>query len=224
MRIHASLFLTLLASSASLPANTIVAPGIRPNYTATGADLAGLKVTMLWQFSNGPYLQTMFWRATGPDSGEAPQMDNLSPWAGLPPMLTLSGNSTTAVWVCYPIFADDIVSVTLDGEAAGIYFDRAMPNPGSPGTGPGNDAGALVAGLGFPLGATYSKPVSVGGAAPVGDLYAEMTFTFPGRFGARDFTFTQTVVLATPEPSTFALPAIGMALAGAARARRRRSR
>ena len=35
-------------------AETVDVPGIVPNYTANGADLSGLQVTMVWDF--GPFL------------------------------------------------------------------------------------------------------------------------------------------------------------------------
>lgn len=45
----------------------------------------------------------------------------------------------------------------LDGTAAGILFDRALPSPGTAGTGTGNDALASIGFLGTP--ASYSNPV-----------------------------------------------------------------
>ena len=127
----------LLLAVAALPATTINVPGIRPNYTATGADLAGLKVTIVWDFGatgNPPGLNSFMytWIVTGPSSGAT----NNSPPPPFSPILTLSGNSASSQFVFSGYYADPVVSITLDGTSAGILFDRAFPSPGTSGTGP----------------------------------------------------------------------------------------
>jgi hypothetical protein len=201
-------YVVVLLCSTCLTAGPINVAGIIPNYTANGADLAGLLVTVTWDFSPlttdpGIHSFTYTWVATGGGSGGIP--------SGIPTfpllILGLSGTSATAGWMFNGLYADPVLSIMLDGTAAGILFDRALPSPGTPGTGTGNDAIALG------IQATYSNPVGVAGAAPVGDLYSQLRFDF-GPSGAQTlpFSFTQSTVLATPEPATSVLTLLGLAL------------
>ena len=205
MKLDTLLRLTVLTLlwGAHLMGASINVPAIFPNYTATGADLSGLLVTIVHDFpprttSPGPglYSYTFTWRTLGVGwggAGSSPGPPEFTPR----PVLELNGNSATAMWKFNGYFADPIVSLSLDGTAAGIFFDRALPSPGTAGTGTGNDAFALGT-----IPASYSNPVGVGGATPVGDLYSQVQFNF---FRDIDgpFTFRQTTVLAIPEPNTW---------------------
>jgi hypothetical protein len=194
-----------------LTAGPINVPSIIPNYTANGADLAGLLVTVTWDFGPlttdpGIHSFTYTWAATGLVSGgvQAPVHPSFL-------VIGLSGNSATAAWMFNGLYADPVLSVMLDGTAAGILFDRAVPSPGTPGTGTGDDAIALFSSLSG-IAATYSDPVGVAGAAPVGDLYSRLRFDF-GTVGTDlPFSFKQAVVLATPEPATSVVTFLGVGM------------
>lgn len=204
-------FLALLFCPIGLTAAPVDVAGIVPNHTANGAELAGLLVTVTWDFgplttNPGIHSFTYTWVATGADSGGIFVTGPVPPF----PIMTLTGNSATAAWRFTGLYADPVVSVMLDGTAAGILFDRALPDPGTPGTGTGNDALALI-GL-FATSASYSNPVGVAGAAPVGDLYSQLLFDFSGAPLFSEFSFTQSTVLAIPEPATSVLTWLGLAL------------
>ena len=213
-----------LLCSTCLTAGPINVPGIIPNYLANGADLAGLLVTVTWDFgplTSEPGIHSFIytWGATGADSG------GIQAWFTTIPILGLSGNSATVAWIFNGLYADPVLSIMLDGTAAGIMFDRSLPSPGTPGTGAGNDAiatGIPATFMGIP--ATYSNPVGVAGAPPVGDLYSQLRFDLQGPAQYSRLSFTQATVLATPEPAAFVVTLLGLALvvSGLSAERRRR--
>ncbi len=127
-----------LFCSTCLTAKPINVAGIIPNYSANGADLAGLLVTVTWDFGPlttepGIHSFTYTWVATGADSG------GIQPGFTTVPILGLSGSSATAPWRFNGYYADPVLSIALDGTSAGILFDRSLPSPGTPGTATGND-------------------------------------------------------------------------------------
>ncbi len=183
----------------------------------TGADLAGLQVT-------GNYIGfsvSATWQATGPASGEA-----AIPGGGGPLFsLSLSGPTQAPLaWQYTSQFLTPLLSLVLDGSAAGIYFDRTNPNTGVPGSGPGADL-VLSALLGVPPAApitvTYDKPVNFAGSPH--DLFGKLTLDFSGIVGStagafgltpQNFSFTQDTDQTVPEPGAAVLMGIGAALLG----------
>lgn len=85
----------------------------------------------------------------------------------------------------------------------------------SPGSGPGGDVvfgPPLPPGLDASFVVTHASAVALDGNAPDNDLYAKLIITFPGDFGAIDFSFTQdTDRNIVPEPASWLLIATGLA-------------
>ena len=174
----------------------------------TGADMTGMTVRMVygyrfcsWPECNGPYTNTMTWEATGPTSGAAMYRE---PWwdqaiAGL----WLDGETSgDLAWEYGSMVLTPLMSIELDGTYAGVYFDRASPNPGTPGSGPGSDF-AIQSSNGLPLGywVAYENAVAVGAYPPQNDLYSRLVIHF--WFGPGTFRFTQDTDQAiVPEPAS----------------------
>lgn len=212
-----------LLVTAAVPGATIVAdpnPIVSTNAVKdaiTGADMAGLIVTATYTLVGGSTItHTMTWVATGPTSGRA--AFPLGPNFAISVSLT-GDTSGNLAWQYSTIFLDPLLSLTFDGTAAGIYFDRTLPDPGTPGSGPGADIvfGPFIPPMGFtvPLPNTvrYSSAVALDGNPPAGDLYAKMEIDFgPGTVGASDFAFTQDTDAAIPEPASALLVFSGIGL------------
>ena len=213
-----SLFLCLLSPALLLPVTIVVNPNptiIATSVTSsvTGADMAGLIVTATYNFPDGPQPVTLIWNANGPDSGAA----------GTPPGTSLSVNgsaSAVLAWHYSSTLLSPLISLELDGAAAGIYFDRAHSGPGTPGSGSGADISfsqLIPNGVESDIVATYSGAVSVDGNPPQNDLYSKLVVNFPaapfGGLEPQDFEFTQPVdrnVAPEPASSILALIALGL--------------
>jgi hypothetical protein len=214
--------------TAYLAAETII---INPNPTVTateitdkvtGADLTGLRVTATFAEYDGPLVFHMIWAATGPTSGSASIIDSFDNHHFTVVSLSLTGDASGSfAWNYRSSVLGPLMSLELDGRAAGIYFDRMHPGPGTPGSGAGNDIDIVFQGL-LPPGiesnfiATYSNAVSLDGNSPENDLYARLLIDFPSvdgpfSFGPEDFKFTQATDLSVvPEPASSLLVASGL--------------
>ena len=185
----------------------------------TGADMGGLIVRATYATPSHPTIVNLIWAQTGPTSGAAS-----SPFV----TIALSGDTSTALaWSYTSRFLSPLTSLEFDGTAAGIYFDRASPNPGTPGSGPGSDivfGPPLPAGLDSLIAVTYSSAVSLGANPAQNDLYARLRMDFGTAFGPQDFTFTQdTDRNPVPEPASALLVLGGLVLCGGVRGVIRRS-
>jgi hypothetical protein len=227
-----SFLLLVLFCTSCLGAETIIVnpfPIVTANAISdnvTGADLTGLIVTATFGEASGPFVIPMTWVGTGPTSGSA----SASGLAGSPPIvaLSLTGNASgTLAWHYTSSVLGPLISLELNGSAAGIYFDRAHSGPGTPGSGPGADIafGPLIPpGIESSIVVTYSQAVSLNGAPPKDDLYASLLIDFPNtvsgpaHFGPQGFAFTQaTDHNVVPEPVTSLLAVGGFATLGALR-------
>jgi hypothetical protein len=172
--------------------------------SVTGAAMTGLIVRPIYKSSAIPPLDlTAVWAPTGPTSGTASGIYPPLQFFGPAFTLSITGNASgTLAWQYTSTLLSPLISLTLDGSAAGIYFDRAHSGSGTPGSGPGADISfgplfGLVNVDDFIV-VTYSSAVRLDGNAPQNDLYAEMTISFAGvpTFGGlepQDFAFTQPV-------------------------------
>lgn len=171
----------------------------------TGADLAGLVMTATYNTPGAPTAVTSVWMPTGPNSGAA---------GNFAVSVSVTGNAGDPfAWQYSSTFLSPLVSLVFDGSAAGIYFDRAHAGPGTPGSGPGADitfSPLSPAGVENQVVVTYAGAVSVNGAPPQNDLYAQLRISFAaiplGGLVPQGFTFTQPVDrTVTPEPASFRL-------------------
>jgi len=188
----------------------------------TGADMQGLVVTAVYDTPYQPTILTTTWTSTGPGSGSASWIDELGH-----SLLTISvaGDSgAEQAWHYTSNFLSLLASLEFDGTGAGIYFDRAGPNPGTPGSGAGSDIefGPLFLPSGNIM-VTYSAAVHLDGNSPQNDLYAKLKIDFGDRSNGggltpQDFTFTQdTDRAAVPESASIIDGLSGLALVCALR-------
>ncbi|MBL8173365.1 MAG: hypothetical protein JNK48_01760 [Bryobacterales bacterium] len=176
----------------------------------TGAGMAGLQVTANY---SGFFVATT-WQATGPVSGAVPANPIFS--------LSLSGNTDAPLaWQYTPLVPLTLLSLVLDGTAAGVYFDRANPTPGVPGSGPGSDMAFSTLPTWINVLVAYEKPVNFAGGPH--DLYSRVTISFPGVNGgasglpSQSFQFTQDTDRAgtVPEPGVASMLGAGLSLLAA---------
>ena len=206
--------LLVLALSTQVPAATILVspnplvsvPGVVD--TINGAAMAGLIVRATYATPAAPTTLVMVWAATGATSGAASTGTTT---------VSLTGDTSAALaWRYSSVFLSPLTSLDFDGTAAGVFFDRANPNPGTPGSGPGNDIafGSLIPpGVDAAFTVTYSSAVGLGANSAQNDLYARMRIDFGANFIPQDFTFTQdTDQSVIPEPGGAWLALSGLAL------------
>lgn len=177
----------------------------------TGADLTGVQVTANYVgFSVSATFQ-----ATGATSGAAA----IPGFGG--PLFSLAVTGPTEAplaWQYTSQFLSPLLSLVLDGSAAGVYFDRTNPNPGVAGSGPGLDMAFVPPVSLANVLVTYDRPVNYSGSPH--DLFGKVTISFPGVNGnpdglsPQDFSFTQDSDRTVPEPGAGMLLGIGAGLLG----------
>ena len=183
-------------------------PGVT-SFITTGGTMAGMSVTA---YFNGQ-AETAYWQSNGALSGGA---------AGSKWSLTLTGDSFLSCWTFVNEGAGTLTGLVLDGSSALTVFDKQQPHFGTDESWAGLDFRSSLAGDEHIV-ATYRKPVGVGGAGAVGDLFHILELDLSKLETTGNFTFKQDTDndsrFAVPEPSMLAL--FGLGLVGAARARRR---
>jgi hypothetical protein len=142
------LLLVLLLGAHVHAATIIVNPNTVVSVNAivdslTGSDMTGLIATAEYAGPSSPIVVPMTWEATGPVSGAA----SSSPAPGETPTVSISLSGDTSgnlAWNYSSLFLSPLLSLQFDGTAAGVYFDRANPNPGTPGSGPGTTSPSVL--------------------------------------------------------------------------------
>lgn len=221
----AALAVCALASTAqagvtitTTPLPPVDAPGLT-GYTTTGANMAGLSVTVA--FNGGPD-NTFAWATTGATSGGV----TTALWS-----LSLAGDSFGTPWLfsfLSPNNALQLTHLALNGTTGFTIFDRTDPSPGTDGSAQGLDFAFASGCASCNALVNYSGQTGIAGADPLGDLWQAVDVTFSGGTGPRtDFSFVQDtdndIRAMVPEPETYALMFGGLGLM-ALIARRRRSR
>lgn len=245
---HVALFV-LCAASFQAPAAILITSHPTPSESVdrvgsgiSGSDMAGMIVRATYRFGARPgcgdfpyptFCPTTFtaiWAASGVDSGMAaysgdfPSPDPI--W-----WVTVTGNtSEDFAWAYRSVLLSPLMSLELDGSAAGIYFDRASPDPGTAGSDSGRDADIRwIPSHAVPVGdvvVTYAGAVGIGSGVAAGDLYSRVVFDFSGLeqggVGAQTFDFTLDADGRIPEPAAWLLVGLGL-VAGVTRMRLNRA-
>lgn len=225
---------TLLVCGLPLSANatgiiTSVNSGGGPVLTASGVNSTNLNnqtgavVSALYNTPSGAFGEVV----SVPSPGTSVQ-SGLGYWG----LNIVGGADYQLTAQSFPAFTG-ILWMEIDLFPAGGAFDidslaPSLP-PGSTGT-PGSLGGIPPQLLSFTgiwdIALTFSNPIAIGAALPVGDLYGKMRIDFSSPFDANDFMElridTDTLISSVPEPATLLL--LGAGLAGLAGWRWRKNR
>lgn len=216
------------------PGTTAISPALT-GFATTGALMTGMRVTAT--FTDASIFQDD-WRDLGSGTHGA-QVNN---------QFRLSMGSTsdsfTSNWTLQNLRTGGpgLRSLRIEGREGRTLFDvcwltptncQANTDEGTPDSALGWTFSTTGGSYGGSVTALYTNLVSVGGNAPVGDLYEELNFRFNadlGLVGGQSYTFradTDNSDFRTPpptlvpEPSTYALMATGLAALMAVSRRRR---
>lgn len=197
------------------------APGLT-GFATTGAMMTGLSITAT--FTNQA-AQTRLWATTGATSGGVTGTG----WG-----LSLTGDTFGASWdfaINQQANLGQLVSLVIDGGNALTILDTTDPNQGTPNSASGMDF-AFNSCSGCDAVASYDFVVGIIPNAPVGDLFQRLTVNFVtpagGLGGPRsNWSFFQDTDndarFTVPEPGGLALVGLALAAAGLASRRRRRA-
>lgn len=224
--LSAALALVLAGSaSAAVTYNQdLTAPSDIPGLTGfqtTGAMMGGMQVVATLIGANGTFTETRSWAATGAASGGV---------TGTGWSLTQTGDTFAGLWsfnfTNVGTAPFNLLTLSLDGNSGLTLFDRFFNGTaGSTGSFNGSDLSFTDDTISAAV--TYSDVVGIGGNAPVGDIFHQVSIQF-GDGIARSFQFLQDtdndsrINQPIPEPGTLSL--LGLALAGVSwRVRRRQA-
>ncbi|MCC6243308.1 MAG: PEP-CTERM sorting domain-containing protein [Gemmatimonadaceae bacterium] len=212
---------------------TVFSAPVLNTFETLGRDMNGMRVE--WTFADG--LGTAF--ATWGDLG----VQNGFSFAGVRSggfEIALNANSSTSTvtWTLTNATGNRLQSVRFNGAPGRTLFDCGVgcPNPGTPGSSGGQSLQTINFG-GYTGGVIgeFTNIVGIGGLAPVGDLFEQLTITFAdlvsnnGYYNFRLDTDNSDFGVAppspvspttVPEPSTWAMMLVGLAAVGL-RARRK---
>jgi hypothetical protein len=229
-----------MASPLAAQTNTFVAgtrfvsPDVVTDFTTGGSEMVGMRVT--WSFTDGSSAFD-FWRSLSPGT-----------WGvsgGGFEVINSSDNTFGGAWSVRNFSNRIVSSVRFNGASGRTLFDCAWngtrcdntgsrgddllnPTVGSAGGASHTQVGGSYTGAVF---GEYANLIGIGGAAPVGDLFEQLTISFAAGLGVQgtyDFRadtdnsdFNAPPPTSVPEPTAFALLAVGAAgLASVARRRR----
>lgn len=189
-------------------------PGIS-QFTTDGADMVGMSVTV--NFLGGA-TETVFWTATGAQSGAAVGTG----WSVTEDGDTFNTNAWTADFGNL-----QVESLQFNATTGLTLFDRSLaPLPGIPGSAEGRDFVSTLLNDGDVV-AAYSNVVGIGAIPPVGDIFHTLTISFAdlensvlsGRFQFTQDTDNDIRILL---PESAMLTIFGLGLAGLTMVLRRR--
>jgi hypothetical protein len=195
---------TATAATVSTNANdgTIQTTTGLTGFTTNGDNMVGTAVTA---FFSGGGSQTLSWAATGAGAGGV---------TGTGWSLVQSGDTFTQPWTLTVDQGITLTGFSLNGIPGNTVFDRTTPSPGTDGSAQGLDfafvsSSALLAT--DTIDVTYSNALSIGAAAPVGDLYTFLNVSFANNplsggtlvyLQDADNASTEIVIRDTPEPAS----------------------
>ena len=170
-------------------------------YSTNGAEMDGMAVTAY--FLDGGS-QTLSWADIDSDSGGV---------AGVGWSLRADGDTfSSSAWTLTSVLAID--RIFIDAGVGNTVFDINWSGEGSPGSASGR---TFTTGAAFDINATYSGIVSIGGAAPVGDLWRYLDIDFVQNFSGRMIFGADTDnmkyagdITPVPEPAGLALMGLGL--------------
>jgi hypothetical protein len=192
--------------------------------STTGAQMAGMLVTAFFADDSS---ETIVWSGTGGNAGAA----NGSSWS-----VSLAAWSYTTNWVVSNATGTAMTGLLFEGAPGDAIFDVALDGsgnivPGSSGTAfgtAGSESGitfALASSVPFDVTATYSDPLGLNGATPVGDVFMTLELAFSGsglgsgsgfQFRADTDTAATSPIAPVPEPVSLGLLGFGLVGLGVA--------
>ena len=212
---------------------TVFNAPVLTTFDTRGIDMSGMRVE--WTFADGLGTGSANWGDLGVANGFS--------FAGVRSggfEIAVDRNLNTAnfTWTLTNFTGNRLQSVRFNGAPGRTLFDCGVgcPNPGTPGSSGGQSLQTINFG-GYTGGVIgeYTNIVGIGGLAPVGDLFEQLTITFTdlvannGYYNFRldtdnsDFGVAPPAPVSpttVPEPSTWAMMLAGLAAVGL-RARRK---
>jgi hypothetical protein len=153
----------------------------------TGANMAGMEVTVDYTYKGLSESTVLDWQKTGSKSGG---VSFSSPGGTI--SLSENGVTSSGTWSFKSAKGIQITDISMDSTSGNIVFDIPLKKGNTKGSNTGQSFSLLSAGTGLKFQVTYSNLVELQSAkTPVGDLYEALNISVSGSTGksATQFTF-----------------------------------